>query len=403
MSAVITSLPQRSDDRSALHVQSFAVRFEYPVYFCERVFSRDNPVFREVLLRREPQRRHRFVVFIDDNVAAAHPMLVRDIAAYAAQHAQAMDLVAPPVLVPGGEQAKNDLALLTQLQQRLVEWRIDRHAFVVGIGGGAVLDLIGYVAATTHRGVRHVRVPTTVLAQNDSGVGVKNGINAFGMKNLLGSFTPPFAVLNDAEFLRTLQPRDRIAGMAEAVKVALIRDRAFFDWLEGHAAALNGGEPAAMNRSIRRCAELHMHQIELGGDPFEAGSARPLDYGHWAAHKLEALTAHELRHGEAVAIGLALDARYSAQVGMLPAGDEERVYRLLKRIGFKLWHPALERRDAGGHWLLLRGIEEFREHLGGELTITLLRALGVGEEVHRMDIAEIQRALVWLRQRELGA
>lgn len=403
MSAVITSLPQRAEERSALHLQSFAVRFEYPVYFCERLFARDNTAFRDVLSRREPQRRHRFVVFVDDNVAAAHPTLARDIADYAAHHAPAMELVAPPVLVPGGEQAKNDLALLTQLQQRLVDWRIDRHAFVVGIGGGAVLDLIGYVAATTHRGVRHVRVPTTVLAQNDSGVGVKNGINAFGMKNLLGSFAPPFAVLNDADFLRTLQPRDRIAGMAEAVKVALIRDRAFFEWLEASAAALNAGEPAAMKRSIRRCAELHMRQIEQGGDPFETGSARPLDYGHWVAHKLEALTAHEVRHGEAVAIGLALDARYSVQVGMLPPGGEDRVYALLKRIGFRLWHPALERRDAGGQWLLLRGIEEFREHLGGELTITLLRDLGVGEEVHHMDTAEIQRALAWLRQRELGA
>ncbi len=160
--------------------------------------------------------------------------------------------------------------------------------------------------------------------------------------------------------------------------------------------------PAAMSRMIRRCAELHMRQIAHGGDPFETGSARPLDYGHWSAHKLEALTAHELRHGEAVAIGLALDARYSVQIGMLPAGGEDRVHALLKRLGFHLWHPALESRDAHGHWLLLRGLEEFREHLGGELTITLLRDIGVGEEVHQMDANEILRALVWLRRREQG-
>lgn len=146
-----------------------------------------------------------------------------------------------------------------------------------------------------------------------------------------------------------------------------------------------------------------MRQIAHGGDPFENGSARPLDYGHWSAHKLEALTAHELRHGEAVAIGLALDTRYSVQIGMLPAGAEDRVYALLKRLGFHLWHAALESRDAGGHWMLLRGLEEFREHLGGELTITLLRDIGVGEEVHRMDSDEILRSLAWLRRREQGA
>jgi 3-dehydroquinate synthase len=403
VSAEVRSLPQRGDDRSAVYPQSFAVRYEYPVCFTEHLFAHDNPVFRETLLRREPGRRHRFVAFVDSNVAASFPSLAHDIAGYAGVHGEAMELLAHPEVVPGGEQVKNDPALLTRLQQRLVDLGVDRHAFVVGIGGGAFLDLVGYVASSTHRGIRHIRVPTTVLAQNDSGVGVKNGVNAFGVKNLLGSFAPPFAVLNDSDFLRTLQPRDKIAGIAEAVKVGLIRDRMFFEWLEAKADALRACEGAAMARMIRRCAELHMRQIAHGGDPFETGSARPLDYGHWSAHKLEALTAHELRHGEAVAIGLALDARYSVQVGMLPAGGEDRVHALLKRLGFHLWHAALESRDADGHWLLLRGLQEFREHLGGELTITLLRDIGVGEEVHHMDSDEILRALVWLRRREQGA
>jgi 3-dehydroquinate synthase len=188
-----------------------------------------------------------------------------------------------------------------------------------------MLDLIGYVAGTTHRGVRHIRIPTTVLAQNDSGVGVKNGVNAFGVKNLLGTFAPPFAVLNDIEFLPALEPRDRIAGMAEAVKVALIRDAVFFGWLEAHADELAAFQPQATAYMIRRCAELHMRQIAHGGDPFETGSACPLDYGHWAAHKLEILTHHALRHGEAVAIGLALDSRYSVQVGRLKGGEAPRL------------------------------------------------------------------------------
>lgn len=403
MSAEVRPLPQRDAQGAAAYLQSFAVRYEYPVYFTEHLFAHDNPVFRQALLRREPGRRHRFVAFIDANVAASFPALEHDIAGYAGVHADAMELVAHPERVPGGEQVKNDPALLTRLQHRLVELGVDRHAFVVGIGGGAFLDLVGYVASSTHRGIRHVRVPTTVLAQNDSGVGVKNGVNAFGVKNLIGSFAPPFAVLNDSDFLRTLQPRDKIAGVAEAVKVALIRDRVFFEWLEAKADALRACEPAAMARMIRRCAELHMRQIAQGGDPFETGSARPLDYGHWSAHKLEALTCHELRHGEAVAIGLTLDTRYSVQTQMLARGGEDRVHALLKRLGFHLWHPALEARDDEGHWLLLRGLEEFREHLGGELTVTLLRDIGIGEEVHHMDTDEIRRALAWLRQREIGS
>lgn len=406
MSAQITPITKAdtaAGRRTQCYLQQFTVPYEYPVYFTEHLFAPDNPVFLETLLRREPARRHRFVVFIDANVAASFPALAHDIAGYATRHPAAMELLTHPEVVPGGEPVKNDPALVSRLQQRLVELRVDRHAYVVGIGGGAFLDLVGHVASTTHRGIRHIRVPTTVLAQNDSGVGVKNGVNAFGMKNLLGSFAPPFAVLNDAAFLPTLQPRDKIAGIAEAVKVALIRDRMFFEWLEASAGALRDCESGAMARMIRRCAELHMRQIAHGGDPFESGSARPLDYGHWSAHKLEALTAHELRHGEAVAIGLALDTRYSVQVGLLPPGNDERVHALLKRLGFHLWHAALESRDSEGRWLLLRGLEEFREHLGGELTITLLREIGVGEEVHQMETDEILGALAWLRRKELGA
>jgi 3-dehydroquinate synthase len=389
-------------NRDAVYLQRFAVSYEYPVYFTERLFARDNTVFLDALTRREPTKRHRFVVFIESNVAASWPTLVHDIAGYAEMHADRLHLVALPKVLSGGEQVKNNPELVTRLQRQLCDMGIDRHAFVVAVGGGAFLDMLGFVAATTHRGLRHIRVPTTVLAQNDSGVGVKNGVNAFGIKNLIGTFAPPFAVINDADLLRTLQARDRIAGLAEAVKVALIRDAEFFSWIEHNSAVLRASESAAMSHVIRRCAELHMLQIAQGGDPFESGSVRPLDFGHWAAHKLEALTAHELRHGEAVAIGLALDTRYSAQVGMLARGEDERVHRLLKALGFFLWHPALEIRTAQGEWCLLRGLQEFREHLGGDLTITLLRSIGQGEEVHHMDQDEILQALAWLRRRENG-
>jgi 3-dehydroquinate synthase len=387
---------------AAVYEQEFTLRYSYPVYFTAGVFARDNLAFVHALSRSEPDKRHRFVVFIDGNVAASWPALTHSIAAYAEEHAESLDLVAAPEILPAGEQVKNDAALVTRLQQRLADLAIDRHSYVVGIGGGALLDLAGYVAATTHRGVRHVRLPTTVLAQNDAGIGVKNGVNAFGRKNFLGTFAPPHAVLNDADFLRTLHPRDRISGVAEAVKVALIRDRVFFEWLEASADSLREFAPAATSRMIRRCAELHLRQITGGGDAFESGNGRPLDFGHWAAHRLEALTAHELRHGEAVAIGVALDTRYSVQAGMLAAGTDDRVHRMLKRLGFHLWHPAIEAKDSAGRVLLLDGIEEFREHLGGELSVTMLTEIGRGVDVHSLDRAEVLRAMAWLRRKEIG-
>src|SRR5262245_48475167 len=228
------------------------------------------------------------------------------------------------------------------------ELGIDRHAFTIIIGGGAVLDAVGFATATTHRGVRTIRVPTTVLAQNDAGIGVKNGINAFGAKNFLGSFAPPWAVINDAAFLSTLPARDKRAGLAEAVKVSLIRDPVFFAWLREHAAGLHDFQHDLLVRSIRRGAELHLQHIALGGDPFELGSARPLDFGHWAAHKLESLSSHRLRHGEAVAIGMAIDTRYSVEAGLLSPEDGDIVIGLLRALGFDLWDEALELKDARG-------------------------------------------------------
>ena len=396
MADLVSAAGSEADVATHVYEQRFTIAYEYPGVFTTDVFALANPVLAQILARLEPGRRHKLAVLIDDGLRAAHGGLPLRIADYATAHAQTIDLVAKPEFVRGGEGCKNDPALLEALQRRLVELGLDRHAFVAAVGGGAFLDLVGYAAATTHRSIRHIRVPTTVLAQNDSGVGVKNGVNAFGQKNLLGTFTPPYAVLNDASFLDGLDVRDKRAGMAEAVKVALIRDGRFFEWLERNAAALRAFEPEAVAYMIRRCAELHMIQIASGGDPFERGSARPLDFGHWSAHKLEVLTEHALRHGEAVAIGIALDSRYSVLSGHLPAGGETRVCNLLRALGLPLHHPMLKAKDATDRYALLCGLREFREHLGGDLTITLLEDLGRGIEVHAMDEDLILQAIDWL-------
>lgn len=395
----MTSDTRSAQARTATHWQRFSVPYEFPIVFTEGVFDPENPALRDVLCRLEPAKRHRVVVYVDDGLNAGRVPLTETITQYAQRHGEVMELACAPVVVPGGEKIKSDLHFVESLQQTLFDLRIDRHSFVVAVGGGAVLDAVGLIAATTHRGVRHIRIPTTVLAQNDSGVGVKNGVNLQGVKNFVGTFAPPFAVLNDMEFIVTLPERDKIAGMAEAVKVALIRDAEFFAWIERSMDALATFERSAMATMIRRCAELHMRQIGQGGDPFESGSARPLDYGHWSAHKLESLTRHHVRHGEAVAIGMALDARYSVLSGLLAMGEEERICALLEFLGFDLWHPALAKCGTSGELVILEGLREFQEHLGGELTVTMLAGIGVGVEVHEVDRERMRQAMIWLKGR----
>jgi 3-dehydroquinate synthase len=383
------------------HLQHFAVSYDLPVVFTRDAFDPANPTFADALRRLEPAKRHRVAIFVDSGVQAAMPSLERAIRRYAAAHAGAVAIEGDIVVVPGGEEAKTRPGLVEELLGALSARAMDRHSYAVAIGGGAVLDAVGYAASIFHRGVRHVRLPTTVLAQADSGVGVKNAVNAFGVKNLVGTFAPPFAIINDGAFVDHLAPREKRDGMAEAVKVALIRDRTFFEWIEANADALAGFHPNTLDRLIERSAKLHMRQIAEGGDPFETGSARPLDYGHWSAHRLESLTGHAVSHGEAVAIGVALDTRYSVLAGLLPEGEDERVHALLTTLGFTLWSETLARREADGQLAILRGLREFQEHLGGELTVTLIDAVGHGVEVHRMDHGLIGAAIGWLAERQV--
>ncbi len=390
----------RHEDDTARIRQRFRVDYDYPVVFTHGVFDVDNPALADAVRRREPGGRHRLAVAVDAGVAAAWPDLTARIAAYARAFAPGLGLAAPPLTVPGGEAAKNDPELPLRLLGWLHNAGLDRHSALLIVGGGAVLDAVGYAGATFHRGLRVVRLPTTVLAQDDSGVGVKNGVNAFGVKNLVGCFQPPFAVVNDLDFLATLSPRDRRAGMAEAVKVAAIRDAHFFRWLGENSGALRAFAPEAVETLVRRSAALHLRHIAAGGDPFEDGSARPLDFGHWAAHKLESLSGHALRHGEAVAVGMALDARYSVEAGLLAAAEAEALCGLLEDLGFRLWHPALDLHDRRGARRVMAGLEEFRAHLGGALTVTLLTAIGHGVEVHAIDAEGMERALLWLRARD---
>ena len=308
-----------------------------------------------------------------------------------------LELVTAPVALPGGEVSKNDWAHVEFIWQAAHDHQLCRHSYIVAIGGGAILDLVGFAAATAHRGIRHVRMPTTTLSQGDGGVGVKNGVNFFGKKNWIGTFAIPHAVVNDTDFLKSLPEREKRAGLIEAVKVALIRDVTFYERIEELAPALANLDHDALVEVVEQSAAHHVDHIASGGDPFEYGSARPLDFGHWAAHKLEQLSDFKITHGEAVAIGMAIDLRYSVEIGLLDKDTAERILKLISTLGFATTAPELQAKDANGQLEILRGLEEFREHLGGELTITLVPNLGEKLEVHEMDLKAVLKALSGLR------
>lgn len=370
------------------------------VFFTEGVFDPAQTLLREVLCPAEAEahRVRRVLIVLEKAVASGQPGLESSIRAWFAAQ-DGLLVLAEILILPGGEPCKNDWPLVGKLWSAINDAGIDRHSYVIAIGGGAVLDLVGFAAATAHRGIRLVRMPTTTLSQGDGGVGVKNGVNQFGKKNWVGTFSVPFAVINDFRFLESLPFAVRRDGVIEAIKVALIRDAAFFREMEAAAPALARLEPAILHRVIQRSAELHVQHICTGGDPFEFGSARPLDFGHWIAHKLEQLSAFRISHGRAVAIGMAADLQYACLSGLLTAPDRDRILDLMETLGFSLWAEELLTENASGQPAVLRGLEEFREHLGGELCITLVTAPGAAREVHEMDAALVQEAIGWLQAR----
>lgn len=374
--------------------QTFSVQFAYRVFFTSHLFAKENSLFRNFLGEVNAPVRKKMFFVMDEGVLLHHVTLQDQIRDYFVS-IKNYDLIEAFMVVPGGEQVKNTEKYFYDIVEAVDKYGIDRHSYIAAVGGGAVLDLVGYAAAVSHRGVRHIRIPTTVLSQNDSGVGVKNGINYRGKKNFLGTFVPPAAVFNDSCFLSSLSTEEWRSGMSEAVKVALIKDNNFFEWLKQHASHLANRNMEAMQYLVRRCAELHLQHI-AGGDPFEMGSSRPLDFGHWSAHKLEQLSNFKIRHGEAVAMGIALDSAYSFLSGRLSENDALAIVSVLKELGFSITHEWMQ--ITGDDSPVLVGLREFREHLGGQLTIMLLEAIGKGVEVHEMDVSLLKQASQWVYQ-----
>lgn len=383
--------------------QRFSIDFDYPVVFTRGVFDPANGTLIEAVGRRLGERPHQVMVFVDSGVAEAFSDVVSRIESYFQSSAGVAELRVPPLLVPGGESAKADFRLVEEWIRQAFDHAMCRHSYFVAVGGGAVLDAVGFAAALIHRGVRLIRVPTTVLAQNDAGVGVKNGINWGLGKNALGTFAPPHAVINDLCFLSGLPDAHWIGGVAEAFKVALLKDADFFEFLCRNADELRLRNEEAMEEVVVRCAELHLEHIRTSGDPFEAGEARPLDFGHWSAHCLEWLSEYRVPHGQAVAMGLAIDCAYAREMGWLSPDDFERVYDGLRRCGFPLWYLEIEYVNTAGERAIYSGFEQFREHLGGRLTLTFPDGIGVRREEHEVNLELCEKVFRELRDRAEGA
>jgi len=372
-----------------------SVDFAFDLTFTSNVFDTRNLTLLQSIEKIGDYKNSKVIFVVDQGVLDNHSKLQEQIFRYCEFHQ--LSFPGKLISLPGGEQAKTQQQV-DILQQEMLRLRLDRQSFIVAIGGGAVLDSVGYASTTFHRGVRLIRMPTTVLAQNDAGIGVKNGINAYNLKNLIGCFCPPYAVINDSAWLSSLSDRDFRSGFSEAVKVALIRDGEFYLWLSSNTDKLISRNNEACQYLIKRCAELHLQQISCGGDPFEKGSARPLDYGHWAAHKLEPLSNYDLSHGEAVAIGIVIDALYAYEIGILSLRNVNNIIAVIKSLGFSLWHPALSTESPLGENLLLNGLEDFRQHLGGKLCITLLTGLGTAVEVDEINTSLMMRAVQKLQK-----
>jgi len=372
------------------HDTLFSCNFTHRLRFTANVFATGNTILSKIL--SEGSRHYsNIAIFIDANVAQTRANLANKIGEYFKKY---LPENSPKIhVIPGGEQVKNEEKYFKQILNAVEQSHLCRKSFVIAMGGGAVLDAVGFAASITHRGLRLVRIATTTLSQADSAMAVKNGINAFGKKNYMGVFSTPWAIINDEETLGTLTMPDWLAGFSEAVKVALLKDPLLFEYMYRNCDGIRTRNLDVSIPVIRRSAKLHFDHITLNGDPFEREDARPLDFGHWSAHKLEQMSGFELSHGQAVAIGIAIDATYANNMGWLSDVDHRRILECLDGIGFKLYHRSMQHGKT-----LLGGLDEFQEHLGGRLTIPSISKIGRAFDIFEIDTNRMLAAISYLER-----
>ena len=286
------------------------------------------------------------------------------------------------IVLPDGE-AYKDWLTLNRIFDALLGAAADRRTVIVALGGGVVGDLAGFAAATYQRGIAHLQVPTTLLAQVDSSVGGKTAINHPLGKNMIGAFHQPIAVIADTASLATLPAREYAAGMAETVKYGAGFDAQFLDWIEANAGALHAREAGALAYAIHRSCEIKARIVAQ--DERESGARALLNFGHTFGHAIESASGYgTLLHGEAVAIGMVMAAKYSAMQGRIDAAAGERLARLLQRFGLPVQPPKI----AADTWLDFMGRDKKNE--GGRLTLILLDGLGRACVARGSDAAQLR-------------
>ena len=362
----------------------FTIKASYQCHFTNGLLNDDNNLLANFLAGSIKNTNSKLLLMVDESIVDLYPGIFDHLTQYL--HFYNINIKLLPIFeLKKGETSKNDIRLLHQAYEKVQKYDLDRHSFIMAIGGGAACDFAGYVAATAHRGINLIRIPTTVLAQNDAAIGVKNGINFNGVKNFLGTFKEPNIVINDFDFLQTLDHRNFIAGFAEAIKIALIKDSDFFEWIETNVLRLKSKESAAVEYLIQKTASLHLDHFTNSGDPFEKGNSRPLDYGHWLAHKIESISSFEVLHGEAVAIGILLDSIYSEQLGFLSSNELKRIILVLDNLEL-LSQACFLSYFVTEKSLLQTSLNDFRVHLGGELSISLLEKVGTFFNANEIDL-----------------
>ena len=286
------------------------------------------------------------------------------------------------VVLPDGEEHKN-LDTIALILDALVGHRFSRDGVVLALGGGVVGDMAGFAAAIYQRGIDFIQVPTTLLAQVDSAVGGKTGINHPGGKNLVGAFHQPLCVLSDSDTLHTLPDRELSAGLAEVVKCGLIADAQFFGWIEEHAAALLKRDAGALNHVIRRSCEVKADVV--AGDEREHGRRALLNLGHTFGHAIELCAGYgQLLHGEAVGAGMAMAARFSHRLGWLAAADVERIAQLLQALKLPVRPPRVNAEE------FLAGMAMDKKVLRGQIRLVLVPGIGNARVTTDFPLPELQ-------------
>ncbi len=311
--------------------------------------------------------RSHVTIITDENVAGLHLKALQD-------NLAAGGLTSEALVLPAGESTKS-----WPMLEKSVEWllaqKVERKDVVIAFGGGVIGDLAGFAAAILRRGVRFVQIPTSLLAQVDSSVGGKTGINSPAGKNLVGAFHQPSLVLADTSLLGTLESRDFLAGYGEVVKYGLLGDAAFFDWLEGNAPAMAAGDMDARVRAVQRSCEMKAEIVER--DETEQGDRALLNLGHTFCHALEAATGYSdrLLHGEGVAIGCAMAFELSSRLGLCSQEDPSRVRAHLRDMGMKVDLADIDG-DLPGADALLDLMGQDKKVLDGQLRFILARGIG---------------------------